>query len=239
MIESMGSLKTIDGKVLMSCLTDYKSEFSTHKKFNKSVKCYALQRSNDEFQKFSQPAAYQYKIVQRLIGCRDLKFINNEIDFDFYIGMGNYFYKTIPELILGNLLFSNEIKFAFLEFYEGEVGFAPVKTATFVLLDVGVNLHINADASGKNDQIFVEVNYHEENPFNPSAMYLYDCRKLRIFSLQNYMRNLASNLIEHDVHINPKTVDLLYLIPDFSGQALLTESLLRETDNSDDRFEVY
>jgi hypothetical protein len=239
MIESMGSLKTIDGKILMSCLTDYKSEFNTHQKSNRATKIYMLQRSNDDFQKFSQAAAYQYKIVKRLMGCKDLQFIINEIDFDFYIGMGNYFYKTIPELILGNLLFSNEIKFDFLEFYEGEVGFTPTKTSTFVLQDVGITLHINADASGKNDQIFVEVNYQEENPFNPSKMYLYDCREFRTFSLQNYMRNLASNFIEHDVHINPKTVDLLYLIPDFSGQALLTESLLRETDNSDDRFEVY
>jgi hypothetical protein len=222
MNETIKSLKDVKGIILVSALTCYKTELQRYQKFGEWVNGYLIQRDNLEFQMFSQPSVYQYKVLQRLIGCRDLMSVNRLSNYDFHIGMGNFFYKTLPELALGNLLFLSQIKFDFLEFYDGVVGHPPLKTSTFVLKDLNICVDVYADTSGLNDRIFVEIRYQEINPFNFSKNCIYKCHPFKLFFLKDYIKTLLFNLSHHDVQLNPKALDLVSLLPDFTNQELLS-----------------
>ena len=117
MTELINSLKNVSGKISASGLTGYEVKLKNILVFDSYASGYFIDLINKDFQKYSIEAAYQYKIIQRLTQCRDLKSISESKISDFYIGMGDYFYKTIPELILGNLLFFNGIEFSFNESY--------------------------------------------------------------------------------------------------------------------------
>ena len=226
MIELISSFKKVDGKILVSALTGYRIEFQKYQKFGKCVDGYLVQRVNEDLQGFSYASAYQYKILRRLIGCHDLKSVNMIVNFDFYAGMGNYFFKTIPELVLGNLLFLSEIKFHFLEIYDGAIGFSSIKITTFFLPDIGIFVDIYADTSGHNDHIFVEIRCQEINQFNPSKVYMYEHWKFKCFNLQDYINTLFCSFRDHDICLNPKILDLEFLLPELSKKEFLSKHAL-------------
>lgn len=213
MPESNNSLKKINGKIFASNLTGYDVGLKGILSYDCFQDGYFINRINADFQKYSIEAAYQYKIIKKLTKCSDLKSIPESKIADFYIGMGNFFYKTIPELILGNLLFSNGIDFSFDESYEGMIKFAPNKTSTFTLPDVGVVIDLEADMSGFNDDINIDCRYQELNPFNPLNEYLNTFGISGTFTLEKFIDMLYSTLIEHEVHIEEETLDLGILAP--------------------------
>ena len=116
---------------------------------------------------YSENAAYQYKIIKTLTGYTDI--IGQSIGYseDFYISETGNFHKSLPELILGNLLHFSELNFNIAEIYSGIFDGFCCKKTSFALEDEGVTISITSEKTQAGlSSIVVDCNYDCGVQFN-------------------------------------------------------------------------
>lgn len=157
------NFRDITVRLRLEALTDYKVDIGQTD--GDLSGRYMISNKNLGTMLYTDDGVYQFKIIcayTNYLDCLRHLMAKGE---NFYIVNSGYLYKSVADLVLGNLLSFNGISFILDERFEGFIGEASDKFSIFCLSDHGVTVQVKA--SDRLNQISVSSRFAEDNPFIP------------------------------------------------------------------------
>jgi hypothetical protein len=165
------NLENLPEKIDVEALPSYRLAFPAAKDARTGYPC-SVELIDSGATYYSEEYAYEYKVIRYLTNYTDPLAYLAHFQKDFYVSIGGRFYKTISDLMIGNILESNNIKFNIGELYVGGYDSDFCLSSTFHLIDKGVVLSISpSPLFDLKLQLDVCCKFEKTNPFRSDRTY--------------------------------------------------------------------